>query len=304
VKALTESLPETGVQLLKRQVPVNKAEYLRALLNMRGSTIVRIAGVHDAIGAKLADSAGFDAIWASGLGVSAACGLPDVGVLSMPQLLQACVNMDDATSRPVIADCDTGFGGTNHTILLAREFGRGRIAGVCIEDKVFPKKNSLQFAGHELENIKTFCSRLTAFRRADSATRPVLIARTEALIANAGLDEALTRASAYVDAGAEAILVHSKRTNGSEVLSFLDRWTGSCPIVAVPTTYPQVSCEVMQAKGLRAVVFANQVLRAYISAAREILNGLVTTDCEASLDSKLAPLSHVFTLIEASNWDL
>ncbi len=185
-----------------------KAIRLRRLLD--GPELVRAVGAHNGLTALLAARAGFEAIWASGFEISASHALPDASLLSMTQLLDAAEAMDMACPVPVIADCDTGFGGprnVEHTVL---SYERRGIAGICIEDKMFPKLNSFAAVAHDLVPVPDFVAKVKAGKAAQKSEDFILIARTEALVAGLDLEEAVNRARAYAEAGADAVLVHSK----------------------------------------------------------------------------------------------
>src|SRR4029077_16272193 len=180
-------------------------------LLLRGQGIVLVAGAHDALSAKLAEEAGFDAIWASGFGISAVQAVPDANILTLTETLEAVRRIVDAVGIPVIADCDNGYGNAINVIRTIGEFERAGAAGVCIEDNDFPKRCSF-YAGvrRDLVAIEEHARKIEAATAARSARAFFVTARTEALIAGLGMEEALRRARAYAAAGADAVLVHSK----------------------------------------------------------------------------------------------
>jgi phosphoenolpyruvate phosphomutase len=260
--------------------------------------VVLAAGAHDALSAKLAEEAGFDAIWASGFGISAVQAVPDANILTLTETLEAVRRICDAVSIPVIADCDNGYGNAINVMRTASEFERAGAAGICIEDNEFPKRCSF-YAGvrrdlvpaeEHARKIEAACS---ARHRRDFA----VIARTEALIAGLGLDEALRRAQAYAEAGADAVLVHSKEPNFGELRRFGELWTLDVPLVAVPTTYPGVGLDELSAAGFRMAIFANQALRAAIVAMRDALRTLRETGRASSVDDRIVPLEEVYRLV-------
>src|SRR5262247_1823193 len=195
------------------------AEGLLRLLG--GDRVVLAAGAHDALSAKLADEAGFDAIWASGFGISAVQGVPDANILTLTETLEAVRRICDAVAVPVVADCDNGYGNAINVMRTASEFERAGAAGICIEDNEFPKRCSF-YAGVRRDLVATE-EHARKIEAAVSARRNrgfAVIARTEALICGLGLDEALTRATAYAAAGADAVLVHSKQKDFAELARF------------------------------------------------------------------------------------
>src|SRR6058998_362056 len=241
-------------------------------LLLRGPGIVLAAGAHDALSAKLAEQAGFDAIWAGGFGISAVRAVPDANILTLTETLEAVRRIVDAVAIPVIADCDNGYGNAINVIRTVGEFERAGAAGICIEDNEFPKRCS--FYGsvrRELVPVEEHVGKIEAATSARRTADFAVIARTEALIAGLGLAEALRRARAYARAGADAILVHSKACDFGELRSFAAAWDEPAPLVAVPTTYPAVGAEELEQAGFRMAIFANQALRAAIVAMREAL---------------------------------
>ena len=186
---------------------------------------VKVCGAFDVMSAKLAEMNDFDAIWASGFGISSARALPDAGIITMTELLDAVTFMADACNIPVIADCDTGYGGPNNVAHLVRKFESAGIAGICIEDKTFPKENSLFKDGkQEMIAKKDFVAKLIAAKNAKKNPDFVIIGRTEALIADLGVEEALERATAYEKAGADIIFVHSRKKVPDEIFEFYEKW--------------------------------------------------------------------------------
>jgi phosphoenolpyruvate phosphomutase len=259
-------------------------------------------GAHDAMSAQLVEGAGFDAVWVSGFGVSTmAHALPDLNLVTMTEALQAAVRIDAATSLPVVADCDNGFGGFGNVVRTVREYERAGIAGVCIEDNLFPKRNSLldKSVRRDLIPADEQARRLRAAKEAQDTETFVLIARVEALIAGHGVDAACERATAYADAGADAILIHSRDKTLSEINQFLDTWTGmgSVPLVAVPTLFPTFTAEELRSKGFNMVIFANHPMRAAIRAMEDTLGKIAEHRRVDVIDDEIAPLDHVFGLV-------
>jgi phosphoenolpyruvate phosphomutase len=269
---------------------------LRRLLERPGVALA--AGAHDALSAKLAEEAGFDAIWASGFGISAVQALPDANILTLTETLEAVRRICDAVTIPVVADCDNGYGNAINVMRTASEFERAGAAGICIEDNEFPKRCSF-YAGvrRDLVAVEEHARKVEAACSARRSTDFVVIARTEALIAGLGLDEAMRRAKAYAEAGADAILVHSKEPDFGELKRFSEAWTSSVPLVAVPTTYPDVRPDELAAAGFRMAIFANQPLRAAIVAMRDALRRMRETGRASSVDDRIVPLDEVYRLV-------
>ena len=186
---------------------MNRADEKRARLRagLTGTTPIVAVGAHDAMSARLIEQRGFDAVWVSGLGVATmAHALPDINVVTMSEALEAAVRIDRATSLPVIADCDNGFGGFSNVLRTVVEYDRAGIAAVSIEDNLFPKRNSLYAVGDAsrgLIPLEEQARRIRAAKAEQESEGFVLIARVESLIAGIGVEDACRRADAYVDAG-------------------------------------------------------------------------------------------------------
>ncbi|CAI9832567.1 Phosphonopyruvate hydrolase [Nitrosopumilaceae archaeon] len=267
--------------------------------SLEGGGIRRAAGAFDAMSAKLVEVSGFDAVWAGSFAISATHALPDASILTMTEFLAAASRMADACSIPVIADCDTGFGGPGNVSHMVKKYEGAGIAAVCIEDKVFPKQNSLLEGGtQEMLPEKEFAAKLIAAREAKSDPGFMVIARTEALIAGLGTAEALSRATAYERAGADAILVHSKAGSPDELFEFCDAWKGSVPVVAVPTSYPDVSLGDLERHGVGLVIYANQSLRAAHRAMSDYLSRLAAAESLSGADVPLSSMEEIFKMQE------
>jgi phosphoenolpyruvate phosphomutase len=256
-----------------------------------------IAGAHDALSARLVEEAGFDGVWAGGFAISASHGVPDASILTMSEMLDASRLMNDAVSIPVIADCDTGFGNAVNAIRTVRAFEAAGIAGLSIEDNVYPKRCSF-YPGvkRHLADIDEQALKVRAAREAASRDF-VVIARTEALIAGWGVEEALRRARAYADAGADAILVHSDHSAPDDIARFASAWDRLTPLVCVPTTYTSASVAQLSRIGVKLIIFANHALRASIRAMQDALADLRRTGTASAVEDRIAPLAEVYRLV-------
>ncbi len=273
---------------------MNKSAKLRELF--RKGNIVKVMGSHDALGAKLAENSGFDAVWASGLEISTSHGVPDANILTMTDFLDAAISMNEAVSVPVVADCDTGFGNSNNVIHMVKKYEAAGIAAVCIEDKHFPKVNSFIPGRQELAPISEFVGKILAAKNAQSTKDFMVIARVEALIAGWGMEEALKRANAYRDAGADAILIHSKAKDLKEIKEFISKWKNRLPLVVVPTTYYKVSAKELESIGIKMVIYANQGMRASIKAMSDTYSEIIRSGSTASIEDSIASMKEVFEL--------
>lgn len=264
---------------------------------IESSQLEFIMEAHSGISAKIVEEAGFKGIWASGLSISAALGHRDNNELSWTQVLDVCEYMADATTIPILLDGDTGFGNFNSFRLLVNKLEQRGIAGVCIEDKIFPKTNSF-ISGEKqpLAEIDEFCGKIRCGKDAQTDPDFVIVARVEALIAGWGLDEALKRAHAYADAGADAILIHSKINNPSEIEAFMKQWNNYKPIVIVPTMYYNTPTDFFRELGISLVIWANHSLRASITYMQKIVNKIYTDVSLANIEHDVVTVKEIFRL--------
>jgi phosphoenolpyruvate phosphomutase len=274
----------------------SKAAVFRKRLAAAGPVL--LAGAHNGLSAVLVERAGFDAIWASGFEISASFAVPDANILTMGENLAAAKAIDAASRLPVVADCDNGFGNAVNVIRTVREYEAAGIAAISIEDNVFPKRCSF-YAGvrRELESIEEFTGKIRAAKDAQRTPEFAVIARTEALIAGWGMEEALKRARAYSDAGADLCLIHSKAKEPSEVIEFARRWDRKTPLVCVPTTYAKASADELYAAGFKVVIFANHGLRGAIRGMREALAAIKEGRRAAAAEPHIVALEEVYSLV-------
>jgi phosphoenolpyruvate phosphomutase len=252
---------------------------------------------HSGLSAKLAAEAGFEALWGSGLAISAALGVRDNNEASWTQVLEVLEFMADATELPILLDGDTGYGNFNNVRRLVRKLEQRNIAGVCLEDKLFPKTNSfIDGERQALAEVDEFCGKLNAAKDTQRDPDFVVVARTEAFIAGWGLEEAVLRATAYAEAGADLILVHSKRKDSKEIIAFMQRWDQRVPVVIVPTKYPTEPIESFVQAGITNFIFANHALRTVVTALQRNLGILRSTLDLMSIENEIAPVSEVFRL--------
>ena len=258
--------------------------------------IVRVMGAHNGLGAKLIERSGFDAVWASGLEISTSFCVPDANILTMTENLETARTINDATRIPVICDCDTGYGNASNVKHMVKRYEAADLAALVIEDKQFPKVNSFIPGGQDLAPVEEFAGRIRAAKEAQSNPDLMVFARVEALIAGFGLEEALRRANAYADAGADGIVIHSKSSSPEEVISFSRRWNRRLPLVAIPTTYYTITAEELQKEGFSMVIYANQGLRAAIRAMEETFRSIRETGSTVAVESSITPMKQVFEL--------
>ena len=266
---------------------------------LKENPILKVAGAFDAMSAKLVELNNFDAVWAGSFAISATHALPDASILTMTEFLSTASSMADACSIPIIADCDTGFGGPSNVSYLVKKYENAGIAAICIEDKIFPKQNSLLKEGkQELLSEKDFVAKIIAGKSAKINPNFMIIARIEALIAGYGVKEAVKRATAYENAGADAILIHSKKNTPDEIFEFCNTWNGNVPIIAIPTTYPTVTLDELQNNNIKMVIYANQSLRAAHWAMSDHLKQLSTAKSLSEVKTNLTSMEDIFYLQE------
>jgi phosphoenolpyruvate phosphomutase len=261
-----------------------------------------LMGAHDALSARIAEEAGFCGVWVSGLGLSASSGLRDSNELSWTQVMERIELLADRVTIPALVDMDTGYGDFNNVRLAIRKLRRIGAGGACIEDKLFPKVNSFLESGQVLADPGEYCGRLKAAK--DTGGDEVfLVARCEALVAGRPLSEALDRCGLYADSGADAVLIHSKKTDPGEILAFMAQWGARAPVVVVPTKYSTVPAEVLARAGVSVAIWANQSLRASISAMQRLCEQVRERGTMAGLEDGIAPLSRVFELADNAELD-
>ena len=271
-----------------------KARALRAKLDVHKPALAMAA--HNPLAAKLAANAGFDAIWGSGFELSASYAVPDANILSMGTHLDMMRAIGEVQDAPVIADIDTGFGNAVNVAYVVPQYVAAGVAAIVMEDKTFPKDSSLRAGGRqELVPTAEFQGKIAATKAA--AGEIVVVARTEALIAGLGEEEALRRGAAYVEAGADAVLIHSKQKTPDEILSFCRAWPGRVPLVLVPTSYPQLSFADVAALGkVGLIICGNHAIRAAVAAMATTFRRIIAEGGIASVEREIASVADVFAL--------
>ena len=264
---------------------------------LASNSIVKVCGAFDAMSAKLVELSGFDAIWSGSFAISAIHGVPDASILTMTEFFDVASNMVETCKIPVIADCDTGYGGPSNVSHMVKKYENAGIAAICIEDKTFPKQNSLLENGqNDLISEKEFVAKIIAAKEAKQDKNFMIIARVEALISGAGMDEALKRASAYEKAGADAILIHSKKKTPEEIFKFADLWKDNLPIVVVPTTYDSVKIDELINHKIKLVIYANQTLRAAHASMTRILKQMINSNSLKEMKEEISSMEDIFDL--------
>lgn len=286
---------------LQPPVPERPRRTTRFRELLHGSDLEFLLEAHNGISARIGEEAGFKALWAGGLCMSAQFGVRDSNEASWTQVLEMLEFMVDATTIPILLDGDTGYGNFNNVRRLVRKLEQRGVAAVCIEDKLYPKTNSfIDGDRQQLADIEEFCSRIKAGKDAQRDDDFAIITRVEAFIAGWGLAEALRRAEAYHAAGSDGILIHSALATPKEVLAFKREWADRSPVVIVPTKYYATPTEVFREAGFSLVIWANHLLRAAIPAMQECAATLAREQNLRSIEDRVAPVKEIFRLQGAS----
>ena len=274
----------------------SKSRILRDAMADKG--LVHIMASHAPLSARLAEEAGFDGVWASGFELSALYGLPDVSLVSMTQHLDMMRAMSEQMDLPIVADIDTGFGNAVNVIYAVEQYEAAGAAAVVIEDKSFPKVTSLVADGRqELLRIEEFQGKIEAACKTRKDPDFLIVARDEALIAGLGEPEALKRAAAYEEAGADMILIHSKKKTPDEVESFVNAWHGRAPVVIVPTAYPEMNAERIRALGkIRMVIYGNHAIRASVTAMQKTFSAIIKDGGIQKVNEEIVSVEEIFRL--------
>ncbi|MBP1636689.1 MAG: 2,3-dimethylmalate lyase [Acidobacteria bacterium] len=252
---------------------------------------------HNGLSARIVEEAGFSGIWASGLSMSASLGVRDNNEASWTQVLEVLEFMSDATSIPILVDADTGYGNFNNVRRLVRKLEQRGIAAVCIEDKLFPKTNSLlDDEVQPLADADEFCGKIRAAKDTQQDADFSVVARVEAFISGWGLDEALRRAEAYAAAGADAVLIHSKQKTGEEIAAFMKAWQGYAPVVIVPTTYYRTRTEEFARAGVSMIIWANHMLRSSVQVMKQTASRILQEQSLVTVEEQIAPVKEIFRL--------
>ena len=262
-----------------------------------------ILEAHNGLSARIVREAGFKGIWASGLSISAQLGVRDNNEASWTQVVDVLEFMADASDLPILLDGDTGYGNFNNMRRLVRKLEQRGIAGVCIEDKVFPKTNSfLNGERQPLADIAEFAGKIAAGKDTQTDPNFSIVARVEALIAGWGMDEALKRAEAYRLAGADAILIHSKLSKPDEILAFTREWAGRGPLVIVPTKYYSTPTEVFRRAGISLCIWANHMVRSATSAMQSVAKEIYQNQTLVNVEDRVASVDEIFRLQDAQEY--
>ncbi len=270
------------------------------LLETQGDYAIGV-GVHSAITARIAERAGFDVLWLSGLEVSAERALPDLNVITLTEMAAELREVARASSLPVLVDGDNGYGSDDSMLRAADMFAAAGATAMCVEDNEFPKRNSFyKGVGRPLEDVRVFAHRLERVRVRVPDLK--LIARTEALVAGLGSAEAIIRARAYADAGVDAIFVQTITSTVREFEMVLERLKGTIPIVVAPTKMPGILAADLHRMGADVIIYSNVVMRTMIASVEKCLADLRRAERLSAVFDQMAHLETLFELTSTEEW--
>jgi phosphoenolpyruvate phosphomutase len=288
-------------QMSAKNATQTRSAKLRQMLH--SAELEFLMEAHNGLSARIVREAGFKGIWASGLTISAQFGVRDNNEASWTQVVDMLEFMADASDLPILLDGDTGYGNFNNMRRLVRKLEQRGIAGVCIEDKQFPKTNSfLNGERQPLAAIEEFVGKIAAGKDTQQDANFSIVARVEALIAGWGMEEALRRAEAYRLAGADAILIHSKLSKPDEIVTFAKEWARRSPLVIVPTRYYSTPTEVFRQAGISTVIWANHLVRAAASAMQSVAKEIFESQTLVNVEDRIVPVNEIFRLQDADEY--
>ena len=293
----------------KLAMPEYRRKRLRQLLDIR--PVVKAIEVHSGITGLIAEKTiienngefdQFDAMWISSLCDSTAKGKPDIELVDMTSRFRTIDDVTEVTTKPIIFDGDTG-GLTEHFVYTVRTLEKMGVSAVIIEDKTGLKKNSL--FGTEVKqtqaSIEDFSNKIKAGKEAQLTEDFMIIARIESLILEQGMEDALTRATAFVEAGADGIMIHSRKKDPAEILEFCDKFretNTTTPIVVVPSSFNVITEEELAEHGVNIVIYANQLTRSAFPAMRQTAEDILRYHRAKEVDDRLMPIKQIITLID------
>jgi phosphoenolpyruvate phosphomutase len=294
------AVPPPASAAAKSVMPTRSAQLRQMLQSPRLEFLME---AHNGLSARIVREAGFGGIWASGLSISAQFGVRDNNEASWTQVVDVLEFMADASDLPILLDGDTGYGNFNNMRRLVRKLEQRGIAGVCIEDKQFPKTNSfLNGERQPLADMDEFAGKIAAGKDTQSDPNFSIVARVEALIAGWGMDEALRRAEAYRAAGADAILIHSKLSKPDEIVTFAREWARRLPLVIVPTKYYSTPTDVFRQAGISTVIWANHLVRSAVSAMQSVANEIHESQTLVNVEDRIVSVNEIFRLQDADEY--
>ncbi len=310
----TEGVSSTALnQILKElgTTPDLRRAKLRRLLHAKSLT--RFIEAHNGLTGLIVENVSvshenfkreFDGMWASSLTESTVKGKPDIEAVDVTSRVTSLQDVLEVTTKPIIYDADTG-GKIEHLKFTIKTLERLGVSAAIIEDKTGLKKNSL-FGNDVLQSqdsIENFCEKISAAKAAQVTDDFMVIARIESLILDAGMDDALKRAEAYINAGADGIMIHSRKKDPEEIIEFCNAFQAfsrRVPLVVVPSSFNSITEDELEKLGVNIVIYANQLLRAAYPAMLETATSILENGRSLEIDSKLLPISDIIELIPGS----
>lgn len=297
--ALNKSLKELGT------TPDIRRKRLRRLIDSK--EVVRIMETHNALSGLIVENIKanngieYDGMWSSSLTDSTSKGKPDIEAVDVTARINTVNEIFEVTTKPMIYDADTG-GIAEHFVFTVRTLERTGVSAVIIEDKTGLKKNSL--FGTEVEqtqdSIENFCAKIKVGKKAQITDDFMIIARIESLILDKGMDDAITRAKAYIEAGADGIMIHSRQKSPDEILEFckiLRDYNENIPIVVVPTSFNQITAKDLSKAGVNIVIYANHMLRAAYPGMKNVAKSILENDRSLEAEEQLLSIKEILDLI-------
>ncbi len=294
---------------LKRSMPEYRRKRLKELLELRD--IVKTIEVHSGLTGLIAEKTvvangeeldQFDAMWISSLCDSTAKGKPDIELVDMTSRLRTIAEVMEVTTKPIIFDGDTG-GLIEHFVYTVRTLERMGVSAIIVEDKIGLKRNSLfgTDVKQTQDTLEHFCEKIRAGKRVQLSDDFMIIARIESLILNRGMEDALTRAHAFVKAGADGIMIHSRKKDPAEILEFCDKFRAdnkNTPIVIVPSSFNSVTEAELVQHGANIVIYANQLTRAAFPAMESVAKDILKYHRAKEVDDRLMPIEKIISLVD------
>lgn len=307
----TEGISSTQLNADARAIGIStnaRLSLLRRLIKAKAP--LRFIETHSALSALIAQNAftlrngskiEFDGFWSSSLTDSTSRGKPDIEAVELQSRLNTINEIFEVTTKPLIYDADTG-GKSEHFAFAVRSLERTGVSACIIEDKTGLKKNSL--LGNEVtqmqEGIENFCDKIRTGKNAQITQDFMIIARIESFILDKGIEDALVRAFAYVDAGADGIMIHSRQKAPKEILEFSAKFRAKnslTPLVVVPTSFNEITAHELAKAGVNVIIYANHLLRASFVAMKEVAQGILENDRSYEMESKCMSVKEILSLI-------
>ncbi|MFY0684075.1 MAG: phosphoenolpyruvate mutase [Balneola sp.] len=307
----TDGISSTGLRNAMREIgttPDIRRRMLRRLMSAK--PVVRVMEAHNGISGLIVEETQyedegeireFDAIWVSSLTDSTAKGKPDTEYVDRTSRIQTINDILDVTTKPIILDGDTG-GLTEHFTMMVKNMERLGVSAVIIEDKSGLKRNSLfgTEVTQELEDVDVFANKISQAKKGQMTSDFMIIARIESLIANKGMEDALDRAKAYIKAGADAIMIHSRMSDGKEIMEFMKRYKEldyKVPVVSVPSSYNQFTEEELHEAGFSIVIYANHLLRSAFPAMKKTAESILKHKRSVEANEYCMPIKDILEIL-------